>query len=151
MVQVIFFFRCEEVHLFLLHYSLIFLNGNPEYNVCLLLLEIGRMQIHVHVHGGLLCQSELRCMGLIRPWFCSKSAALALLSICYVIHVFFYAYQLLCSWMPSKGSKNLPQKRRGFFSFPIHLWGETSGSMQLSETKESSLLSQRVLKCVLNI
>lgn len=92
-----FFFRCEEVHLFLLHYSLIFLNGNPEYNVCLLLLEIGRMQIHVHVHGGLLCQSELRCMGLIRPWFCSKSAALALLSICYVIHVFFYAYQLLCS------------------------------------------------------
>lgn len=77
--------------------------------------------------------------------------ALALLSISYVIHVFCYAYQLMCSWMPSKGRKNLPQKRRGFFSFPIHLWGENSESMQLSETKESSLLSQRVLKCVLNI
>ena len=72
----------------------------------------------IYMYGGLLCQSELSCMRLIRPWFCSKSAALALLSICYVIHVFCYADQLLCSWMPSKGSKNLPQKRRVFFQFP---------------------------------
>lgn len=47
----------------------------------------------IYMYGGLLCQSELSCMRLIRPWFCPESVHC---SSCIVVNKLCHTCILLC-------------------------------------------------------
>ena len=111
-----FFFRCEEVHLFLLHYSLIFLDGNPDYNVCLLLPKIGRMWIHVW-WTTLPVRVELHEANktLVLFWECSSYIVVNLLChtcilLCLPVDVFLNAI---------KRKQKSSTEEKGFFSVSL--------------------------------
>ena len=80
----------------------------------------------IYMYGGLLCQSELSCMRLIRPWFCSESVHC---SSCIVVNLLCHTCILLCLPVDVflnaiKRKQKSSTEEKGFFSVSLFTYEE---------------------------